>query len=135
MTEKLKKRHIVIELDAKTLGLVFKALNYLTDNIGNHAIVESNRLLVDKEDAEKIIEMLKTANDCGEVLKTINMNTHDWYSYMNMITYSSGVLSPPYYFSEEEEDFLEAYSDHISTQEEVLPNFYEETIIKRVSPY
>lgn len=89
MTKKLKKRHIIIELDAKTFDIVFKALNYLTDNIGNHAIVERNRLCVDKTDAQDIMRKLKTAKDNVEAITTIDMNTNDWYSYMNMITYSS----------------------------------------------
>lgn len=54
MTKKLKKRHIIIELDVKTFDIVFWALNYLADNICNHAIVDSNRLLVDKKDAEEL---------------------------------------------------------------------------------
>lgn len=132
MTKKLKKRHIIIELDVKTFDIVFWALNYLADNICNHAIVDSNRLLVDKKDAEDIIRMLKAANDSGEDLTTINMNTHDWYSYINMITYSSNVLGLPYDFSDEEEDFLETYSSYISEQEE-QPNFYEETILKKIT--
>ncbi len=76
--------------------------------------------------------MLKAANDRREDLTTINMNTHDWYSYINMITYSSNVLGLPYDFSDEEEDFLEIYSSYISEQEE-QPNFYEETILKKIT--
>ena len=132
MTKKLKKRHIIIELDAKTFDIVFKALNYLTDNIGNHAIVERNRLCVDKTDAQDIMRKLKTAKDNVEAITTIDMNTNDWYSYMNMITYSSGVLELPYDFSEEEEVFLETFSDYISEQEE-QPNFYKETILKKIT--
>lgn len=134
MMNKLKTQHIKVELDRSAYDIVFKILTYLTDSIGNHAIIDSNRICIDKQAAENIVKMLETANYDDKSSIILNMNTSDWASYMIMINYSACVLPLPHYCNEETEDFLKSYLNHIEKEEE-QPNFYDETIIKKVASF
>jgi hypothetical protein len=132
MTNKFKAKHIILELDRNVYNIVFKILTYLTDNIGNHAIVDSNRLCMGKQAAESIVKLLEAANCDDKSSIILNMNTSDWASYM--INYSACVLPLPHYCNKETEDFLKSYLRHLEKEED-QPNFYDETIIKRVASF